>query len=257
MVFLHRALVDGYPENSLPGIQAACKKGISAIEIDIVATKNNRLIVFHENNMKELLNTGTLAERANYHDVENLTIKNSGVKVPLLTDVIPIIQHCHMIVELDLKNTTHPRVVAAKISKLFKKYNLYHQVFVSSLYPIPLYFIRHIDPKIITAYAVYSHAFHNPRLNQLMIYLSKYWIPNGLGVGLIEPYFDMVSEGYVNFYRERHYYINTWTVNDSLAKQYFSNLLGISYTTDCLGENTSCARWKDPNLVSKKERTLP
>ena len=51
-VFAHRGYIYNHPENTLSSFIEAVKKGAKALEIDVVKTKDNKIICSHNYNLE-------------------------------------------------------------------------------------------------------------------------------------------------------------------------------------------------------------
>ena len=68
LVFSHRGLHDNIiPENSMPAFEKSIELGIN-IELDVQLTKDNKLIVFHDSNLKRLTNVDKNIKNCKYKD---------------------------------------------------------------------------------------------------------------------------------------------------------------------------------------------
>lgn len=86
--FAHRGLHNFQcPENTLAAIKHAVLKGYS-VEFDVQITKDNHLIVLHDENLKRLCNRDINIKNSNYDDIRYLKINNSNETIPLLRDVL-------------------------------------------------------------------------------------------------------------------------------------------------------------------------
>ena len=76
-------------------------------------------------------------------------------------------------------------------------------------------------------------------LNYIYFWSVSNWVPQFLGVSIIEPHRGMLSQNYITYWKKQGYLINAWTINNSPTKKYATHL-HISYTTNCPGLNISC-----------------
>jgi glycerophosphoryl diester phosphodiesterase len=60
LLFAHRGVTDGCPENSRESIEQARRLGFKGLEIDIRKTSDNEFILFHDGNANRLLGQDTL-----------------------------------------------------------------------------------------------------------------------------------------------------------------------------------------------------
>jgi hypothetical protein len=112
LFFAHRG-VPYLAENSVESFSEARNLGFSALETDIHFTKDNKLIVFHDDNTKRLLGIDLNIEDCNWEDLrDHLIIYNrseTSNKILLFKELL-INHYSFQVVYLDIK---------ANISKLF------------------------------------------------------------------------------------------------------------------------------------------
>lgn len=123
----HRGAAGIEPENTIPSIEAAVRLGVNMIEFDVQATKDGRLVVFHDDNLLRM--TGTNAKISDLSlDKINLTVTHSGHPIPGFHEAMeaagktPILLDCKgkgwakiLIKELD--NLTYPLAAVTSNSR--------------------------------------------------------------------------------------------------------------------------------------------
>lgn len=101
--YAHRGLHDNdssAPENSLRSFKMAVEKGYG-IELDIRLTKDNIAVVFHDKTLKRACGLDKKVRDLNYDDLKDLNLFNSEEKIPLLEDVLNLVDgRVPLIVEL-------------------------------------------------------------------------------------------------------------------------------------------------------------
>lgn len=78
------------PENSLLAFKKAIEKSYS-IELDINITKDNQIVVFHDEDLKRVCNVDKKIEELDYSFLENLTLFDTKEKIPLLKEVLSLV----------------------------------------------------------------------------------------------------------------------------------------------------------------------
>ena len=87
---VHRGFHDGSsdcPENSMASFDRAIKEGF-AIELDIRMLKDNKIIVFHDDNFKRMVGYNKNVSYCKYRAVKKLKLMDGKERVPLLGDVL-------------------------------------------------------------------------------------------------------------------------------------------------------------------------
>lgn len=87
--FAHRGLHDNKKvvENTILSFQKAKEKGY-AIELDIQLTKDNKIVVFHDKNVKRLTGVSLLVEDSTFSDLSQLSLLGTSSKIPTFSDVL-------------------------------------------------------------------------------------------------------------------------------------------------------------------------
>lgn len=91
----HRGIRAKYPENTLPSFEAAINLGVDLIEFDVNVTKDNELVVIHDNSIdrtsdhKGLTRDYTLAELKSF-DFSCGFDEYKGITIPTLREVLEL-----------------------------------------------------------------------------------------------------------------------------------------------------------------------
>ncbi len=89
----HRGYHDikiGIPENSI----AAFKRAISynyTIELDVHLTKDNKLVVFHDNSLKRVCGVNKIIENCTYNELLKYNLFDTKYKIPLFDEVLNLV----------------------------------------------------------------------------------------------------------------------------------------------------------------------
>ncbi len=88
--FAHRGLHDSLnPENSMGAFAKAMENGF-AIELDIRKTKDNKIVVFHDDDLKRICGIEGEIENLTLAEIQSLSILNSEEKIPTLSQVFKL-----------------------------------------------------------------------------------------------------------------------------------------------------------------------
>lgn len=90
--FAHRGLHKGFktPENSMKAFKKALKKGYG-IELDVRLTKDNKLVVFHDKNLRRVVQRREKIRSLTYEQLQKFNLYHSDEKIPLLSDVLELV----------------------------------------------------------------------------------------------------------------------------------------------------------------------
>lgn len=154
----HRGMRGLFPENTLPGFQAAIDAGVDSIECDILATSDEILVVHHDYTIDELLvRSLTLDEikqydcgKANPEFPQQKSMPNTTV--PTLDELLDLISLSSIRLNIEIKRdarhpdwTLEPHILAQKVLAAVKTKKLEKRVYYSSFDVEVLRAIREID----------------------------------------------------------------------------------------------------------------
>ncbi|MGM9986930.1 MAG: glycerophosphodiester phosphodiesterase family protein [Bacillaceae bacterium] len=91
--FAHRGLVYNdisIPENSLLAFETAKNKGYG-IELDVILTKDDKLVVFHDDCLERMTTIKKKVWDCTYEELNRCPLKDSGQFIPLLSDVLTMV----------------------------------------------------------------------------------------------------------------------------------------------------------------------
>ena len=223
---LHKA---GEPENTLKAIKTSHDKGVNAVELDVRLTKDHHLIAFHDETLNRMTNGSGNVQEYNLADLKLLKVDKTET-IPTLEEVIQLLIALNMKAEFDIRNNPNHTIIAKEIDALFRKYNLYDRVFVSSFNPRITYAIRSINSKIITGYGLIQSVTDNALVDFI---LRSSLLPKLLGAGIIEPHWPMLNPKMISYWTKKNMLINAWTVNTKEQKDLIKKLGITTYVTNC------------------------
>ena len=107
-MYAHRGLhgiVDGkwIPENSLVAFRKAKEHNLS-VELDVQMTKDRQLVVFHDNNLRRMCGVYAKVKDLTYEELCQYPLKHSKEKIPLLKEVLKVLDHMDIICEIKNHN---------------------------------------------------------------------------------------------------------------------------------------------------------
>jgi glycerophosphoryl diester phosphodiesterase len=111
----------GIPENSIAAFHEAIKNGFT-IELDVHKTKDDVLVVFHDDNLSRLTSYDKIIEDCTYAEIRQLVLNKTDEKIPAFSEVLDYI---HGRVGLLVEIKTHPGVgrVEKLLSRILDKYS--------------------------------------------------------------------------------------------------------------------------------------
>mgnify|MGYP006083864595 FL=1 len=116
----HRGIVSFSPENSLSGLNYVKPLKLNWIESDVILTKDNIPVIFHDKTLDKLTNYNGEMKKFNYNQLKTIDIgyKYSlsfmGEKLPLLSEYIDKCDKLYINIFLELKNYYNDEYVLVK-----------------------------------------------------------------------------------------------------------------------------------------------
>lgn len=140
-IISHRGGAGLAPENSLDAIKVSKALGVYAAEVDLHITKDNKLVVFHDYDLKRLAGVNKDINQLSLNEISKITLKN-GTTIPTLSEVIKTAGDLKLIIEgkggnwsklLDSELQKHrfnikPDVISFNESELSKFHELNNEI---------------------------------------------------------------------------------------------------------------------------------
>lgn len=155
IVIAHRGSSQLAPENTLPAIKQALHDGVDAIEIDVQLTKDNKVIVIHDEWLNRTTTGSGFVFLTPYARIRRLDAGSwfhprfKGTQVPLLEEVLEEVKHSNVTLHIELKNNfiDYPGL-EKQVIKLVKQYNMEERVILSSFRQDSLETCLYLAPSI-------------------------------------------------------------------------------------------------------------
>ena len=146
-VFGHRGVPNLLPENTIQSFQKAVDLKYDGIELDVMLTRDNELIVHHD---KEIKTNSSLVPVIDleYADI----LKALPNAPPQLEDVLGSVGH-QININIEIKDQgKRVSQISKKVIKCLKNFNLIDNVVVSSFNPQIIKYIKKIDDRFATGW---------------------------------------------------------------------------------------------------------
>lgn len=138
-IIAHRGFFDNkrIPENSIPAFRKAIRNNYS-IELDVHLTKDLKVVVFHDFNLKRMCNVNKKIEDCTYNELLKYNLLNTNYKIPLLNEVLELINgKVPLLIETKVDN---PGKLEEEMTKLLDNYN--GKFAIQSFNPFSLYWFK-------------------------------------------------------------------------------------------------------------------
>jgi len=153
-------------ENTIESFKKAIELGVNAIEFDIRKTKDGKLIVIHDDNLKRVFGNEIAINQATLKELKQIT----GNKIPALAEALQFIDKRVEKILIELKEIGCEKDVL----EVIKKEKLHDHVIIVSFHEDALSEVRRLDTKIETGLIYAKHK--NPITSALKLN-AQYLVP--------------------------------------------------------------------------------
>jgi glycerophosphoryl diester phosphodiesterase len=187
-------------ENTLQSFQRAIELGANAIEMDVRRSKDGKLVIIHDENLKRVFGKDVQVNQSTLNELKKL----SGDKIPTLEESLQFIDKKVEKILLELKEVGYEK----RILKSIRKERLNKRVMIISFHEQAVANIRQLDSKIETG-LVYSR-YKNPVQAAL-----------GLNAQYLVPFYRFIHTKNVADAHKNRLKVIAWTINtEQEAKEY-------------------------------------
>jgi glycerophosphoryl diester phosphodiesterase len=135
--YAHRGLHNisrGIAENTVPAFEKAVR-GNYGIELDVHLSKDNKVIVFHDDTLKRACGMDKQVSGMTYEEVKKYKLFNTDQHIPLLTDVLTLVSRKVPLI-IEIKSCKRLQELCLSVSNLLMEYK-------------GLFCIESFDPRIV------------------------------------------------------------------------------------------------------------
>ncbi len=228
--FGHRGDRHNVPENTIASYRSAIKKGLSAIELDVMLTKDDRLVCSHNFDLERETNGAGFIDEIDYQDLAKVKTGRQfppakQEAIPLLIDVATSLPKTVLLnIEIKTKSTFDLKA-AIKVARLIKRGEIPQKVIVSSFNPLVVRMVKLISKSIPTGF-IFDKASHFKG-----VFIAR---PD-----CFHPKVELITDKLSQFCKRRNMRINAWTVNNVYTRNWLidKNIDGIIIDNPHLAEN--------------------
>lgn len=156
-IWAHRGCSQNYPENTITAFSKAMEiQALTGIELDIQLTKDNEIVVIHDERVDRTTDGIGYVKDFTYVQLRQLAIETGSgrkEKIPSIMEVLDSIQErmrTGLLLNIELKNSIVPYdKMEDKILELIAARNLQEQIIYSSFYTKSLRRIKDLEPKAV------------------------------------------------------------------------------------------------------------
>ncbi len=131
----HRGAPRKEIENTVASFKRAIEDGADGIELDIRVTKDNILVVSHDNSLKRVYGTDIIVESSTYDE-----IKSRAREIATLPEVFDALGEVYYDIEIKADRSVDYKkeIVPLLLKELDKRRNLWPKIMVSSFNPLAI-----------------------------------------------------------------------------------------------------------------------
>ncbi len=158
VIIAHRGDLSTSPENTLPAFYGAYRRGADAIELDVRLTRDDKLIVFHDRNLKRITGENRLVSNVTLEEIRSFDVGSRfgpeyrGLQAPTLDEVFDAVP-ADFLVNVEMKAVIdRMRLIAHRVAEVIRRHERRDSTLVASFNPISLWELRKVDPTIMRGY---------------------------------------------------------------------------------------------------------
>jgi glycerophosphoryl diester phosphodiesterase len=214
-IFAHRGSKGNRPENTLAAFREALSLEIEGIELDVQMTKDNHLVVIHDEKVDRTTNGKGYVKDLTLHEIKQLDAGSwfskqyEGEKIPTLSEVLELVKRSNVKLNIELKNDVFLyEGIEEAVLKEVERYSYIDNVILSSF----------------NHYSIRKCLDLNPTLETGVLFMEGLYQPweyaKYVGATAIHVY-EPAAAYYVQMKESNQFPIRTFTVNNEDRISYF------------------------------------
>ncbi|MBR2593305.1 MAG: glycerophosphoryl diester phosphodiesterase membrane domain-containing protein [Firmicutes bacterium] len=165
-VTAHRGASDHFPECTMAAIRGADEMGADWVEIDVHLTKDEQVVILHDDNLLRTTGVNANIWQLTYDEVSRLDAgsffspRYAGEHIPLLTEAVEYADESGLKLNIELKPSGPVKGLEERVVDIIRQYDFLDQCVVTCQVYNSLEKVKAYDPEIVTAYVI-SFAYGN------------------------------------------------------------------------------------------------
>ena len=208
--FAHRGASSDYPENTILSLKEGMKAGAMGLEIDVHKSKDNKLVVIHDEDIERtfigrgLVKDFTLSELKAFKNRKKLFRDNDECCIPTLEEVLDLIKDKEILLNIELKTDIIQYAnIEEDVVNLINEYKVEEKIILSSF--------NHESIKKVKAISkIKTGILYEKPINNVVEYAKS------LGVDYIHPDLRLVNEELIKEAHKNNLKVNIFTVNNPI-----------------------------------------
>lgn len=207
-IFAHRGFSGYYPENTMLAFKKSIEIGVDGIELDVQLTKDNTVVIIHDETIDRTTNGDGLVKSYTYDELKkfdaSFKFNNFGFnRIPTLEEYFLLVKDLDIITNIELKTSVYQYLgIEDSVLELIKKYKLEDKVIISSFNHFSILRMKKLAPQIKCGFLS----------EDWIIDAGKYTFSHQ--IECYHPRFNNLIPEVIEELKKFNIEINTWTVND-------------------------------------------
>ncbi len=198
-IIAHRGASADAPENTMAAFQLAMDQNADGIELDVMLTKDQELVVIHDDAVDRTTNGTGSVRQMTLEQLRSLDA-GEGQTIPTLAEVLERFGG-KLLINIELKNyATIFDSLPLKVADLLEHYNAVDSVIVSSFNPFNLPRIKRRLPEVKLGLLTDKNK-------------ARHWLWRLFKFDALHPYYSDVDQVLVAAVHARNRQVNVWTVD--------------------------------------------
>lgn len=199
----HRGDIHSAPENSISSIKSAIEKGVDAVEIDVMITKDGVIVLNHDIDLRRMAGVPTNISDMTYEEVSQIDIGHLfseefiGERIPTLDQVLEIVKDEDVKLIIDIKPYGSREQLAENVVKIIEKHEMEDVCYIQSFDYTFLQEVRNRNSHIKIGQIMYIAAGNLAELDVDFYTVNQ----------------SMLSERFIKNARKQNRDVWVWTVN--------------------------------------------
>ncbi len=203
-VIAHRGWSGQYPENTLLAFREAIRLGVPAVEFDVHATLDGKIVVIHDVTVDRTTNGHGAVKDLTFAQIRQLDA-GQGERVPTLEEVLDLCSG-KVAVQLEVKVTGIER----HLTMLWQRYGSRPDIYFTSFQPTALAALKKINPAVRVAPLDQTTHIRSGFYEELAKKLVQQ--ARTLDAFAIHPKFSTVTPPLAKIIKEEGFLLQAWSV---------------------------------------------
>lgn len=210
-IYAHRGYSSKYTENTLEAFRACLGLGIRGIELDVQLSKDDEVVIFHDENLKRLTGKDAFLKDLTLAELKELKFKD-GQTFPTLDQYLDLLKDSSLITNVELKTGKFAyEGIEEKVYEKFKERGMLDRLMISSFNHKSLVNFKNLDDSIPLA-ALFTRI---EKIDEDFL--------DANGINIYHPNHKFLSYKEIQRLKKKGIKINLYTVNDKF--EYYKNEL--------------------------------